>query len=153
MQSVGVPGRRGRVSHRLVVGPEGASKVITLVHTRFYPRVERRDRGRDRAQVLRDQNLERRDFLPDKGSSREHVTWQEAESEGVGVLDNDHVFHMQVEVAPEGRSRCGCTRYESCLHKMHPDMCPLIGMRVNLCGREFDAVEQVRQSRRSTLKA
>jgi len=127
MQSLGVPGRRGRVSHRLVVGPEGDSKVITLVHTRFYPRVERRDRGRDRTQVLRDQNLERRDFLPDKGSSREHVTWQEAESEGVGVLDNDHVFHMQVEVAPEGRSRCGCTRYEPCLHKMHPDMCPLIG--------------------------
>jgi len=140
MQSVGVPGRRGRVSHRLVVGPEGDGKVITLVHTRFYPRVERRDRGRDRGQILRDQNLERRDFLPDKGSSREHVTWQEAESEGVGVLDNDHVFHMQVEVAPEGRSRCGCTRYEPCLHKMHPDMCPLIGRSVNtplVTTREF----------------
>jgi hypothetical protein len=98
-----------------------------LVHPRFYPWVERRNRGRDRAQVLRDQDLERRDLLPGEGSSREHVTWQEAKGEGVGVLDNDHVFHVQVEVACEGRSRCGRARYQPCLHEMHPDMCPLFG--------------------------
>jgi hypothetical protein len=77
---------------------------------------------------LRDQDLERRDLLPDKGSSREHVTWQEAEREGVGVLDNDRVFHGQVEVACERRSRYGGARYQPCLHEMHPDMWLLIGM-------------------------
>src|SRR5215469_9926649 len=131
MQSIGVLGRRGWVSHGVVVGPEGDSKAITLVHPRFHPWVERRDRGRDRAQVLRNQDLERRELLPDKGSSREHVTWQDAEREGVGVLDNDHVFHGQVEVACEGRSRYGGARYQPCLHEMHPDMWLLIGM----CGR------------------
>ena len=68
------------------------------------------------------QHFERCDFLADNRSSGEHVTRQEAETEGVGVLYNDHILHMQVEVAPEGRSRSGCTRYEPCLHNVHPDM-------------------------------
>jgi hypothetical protein len=72
-----------------------------------------------------------RQHLADNRSSGEHVTRQEAETEGVGVLYNDHILHMQVEVAPERRSRSGCTRYEPCLHNVHPDMRPLIGPRAD----------------------
>jgi hypothetical protein len=143
IQSVGVLRRRGRVSRRVVVSPVGHGKVITLIHTRFHPGVERRDRGGDRAQALRDQHFERCDFLADNRSSGEHVTRQEAETESVGVLYNDHILHMQVEVAPEGRSRSGCTRYEPCLHNVHPDMWVRSSADPGIYGRSMGALDEI----------
>jgi hypothetical protein len=53
---------------------------------------------------------------PSDGCSRDKVTWQEAESQLVGVLENDHVVHKEIEVAGEGRSRSSPARHKTCLH-------------------------------------
>jgi len=77
MYGICIRGRRGRVSHRAVVGPEGDGKTIAFVHLRFHPRIERCDGGRGCGEALGDLDLKGGDFLTDECSPGERVTWQE----------------------------------------------------------------------------
>jgi hypothetical protein len=108
-------------SDRVVVGPEGDGEAIDFEDSRFDPRVERGNGGRNRGEPLSDLDLESGDHLPSLPYSSQDVTGGEAQSELVGVVNHDGVVDLQAEPSGKRCHRGHCTRYAPSLHEEHPD--------------------------------